>query len=143
MAAPTPLVPPVPKTRGPTRSRWKFMGRSPATYQAVQSLVTIGSPDSAGRCNQLACHPTSIRGRARPRSAHLGEAVADFLGVQRRLLPGGEVATPVQDVVMDQVRHPPIDPAPRGAEGLARLDADAYGNLQLGRRGADGEAFPI
>jgi len=28
---------------------------------------------------------------ARPRSAHFGEAVADFLGVQRRLLPGGDL----------------------------------------------------
>src|SRR5580693_2828482 len=80
---------------------------------------------------------------ARPRSAHLGEAVADFLGVQRRLLPGGEVAAPIQDVVVDQVWHPPIDPAPRGAEGLARIDADADGNLQPDRRSADGEAFPI
>src|ERR1700722_4576926 len=80
---------------------------------------------------------------ARPRSAPLGEAVADFLGVQRRLLPGGEVAPPVQDVVVDQVWHPPIDPAPRGAEGLARIDADAYGNLQPGRCDADGGAFPI
>src|SRR6202008_3689176 len=49
---------------------------------------------------------------------------------------------PVQDVVMDQVWHPPIDPAPRGAEGLARIYADAYGNLQPDRRSADGEAFP-
>src|SRR5260370_20025369 len=49
-----------------------------------------------------------------PRSAHLGEAVANLLGVQRWLLPGGEVAPPVQDVVMDQVWHPPIDPAPQG-----------------------------
>src|SRR5580692_4416167 len=77
-----------------------------------------------------------------PRSAHLGEAVANLLGVQRWLLPGGEVAPPVQDVVMDQVWHPPIDPAPRRAEGLARIDADAYGNLQPDRRDAHGEAFP-
>src|SRR5882757_6212001 len=68
-----------------------------------------------------------------PRSAHLGEAVANLLGVQRWLLPGGEVAPPVQDVVMDQVWHPPIDPAPRGAVGLARMYADAYGKLQSGR----------
>src|ERR1700732_2230269 len=79
---------------------------------------------------------------ARPRSAHLGEAVAEFLGVQRRLLPGGEVAPPFQDVVVDQVRHPPIDPAPRGADGLARIDADAYRHLQPHRRDAHGEAFP-
>src|ERR1700756_2309063 len=78
-----------------------------------------------------------------PRSTHLGEAVANLLGVQRWLLPGGEVAPPFQDVVVDQVRHPPIDPAPRGAEGLARIDADAYGNLQPDRRDAHGEAFPI
>src|SRR6266446_3537443 len=80
---------------------------------------------------------------ARPRSAHLGEAVADFLGVKRRLLPGGEVAPPFQDVVVDQVRHPPIHPAPRGVERLARIDADAYWNLQPDRRDAHGEAFPI
>src|SRR4029077_20071468 len=78
-----------------------------------------------------------------PRSAHLGEAVANLLGVQRRLLPGGEVAPPVQDVVMDQVWHPPIDPAPRGADGLARIDADAYGNLQPDRCEAAGGALPI
>src|SRR5437660_613130 len=81
--------------------------------------------------------------RCLPRSANLGEAVANLLGVQRRLLPGGEVAPPFQDVVVDQVRHPPIDPAPRGADGLARIDADAYGNLQPDRRDAHGEAFPI
>src|SRR5580704_3982136 len=68
-----------------------------------------------------------------PRSAHLGEAVANLPGVQRWLLPGGEVAPPVQDVVMDQVWHPPIAPAPRGAVGLARVYADAYGKLQSGR----------
>ena len=34
---------------------------------------------------------------------------------------------------MDQVWHPPIDPAPRGAVGLARIYADAYGKLQSGR----------
>src|ERR1700751_5979015 len=68
-----------------------------------------------------------------PRSAHLGEAVANLLGVQRWLLPGGEMAPPVPDVVMDQVWHPPIDPAPRGAVGLARIYADAYGKLQSGR----------
>src|SRR5260370_9791997 len=61
-----------------------------------------------------------------PRSAHLGEAVANLLGVQRWLLPGGEVAPPVQDVVMDQVWHPPIDPAPRGAVGLARIFAKKW-----------------
>src|ERR1700746_1092054 len=74
-----------------------------------------------------------IRQVSLPRSAHLGEAVANLLGVQRWLLPGGEVAPPVQDVVMDQVWHPPIDPAPRGAVGLARIYADAYGKLQSGR----------
>src|SRR6202521_1773421 len=50
---------------------------------------------------------------------------------------------PVQDVVMDQVWHPPLDPPPRGADGLARIDADAYGNLQPDRCEAAGGALPI
>src|SRR5579863_4340052 len=35
-----------------------------------------------------------LAGRRQPRSAHLGEAVANLLDVQRWLLPGGEVAPP-------------------------------------------------
>src|ERR1700722_15250125 len=89
------------------------------------------------------CDSSSDPRLARPRSAHFGEAVADFLGVQRRLLPGGEGASPFQNVVVEQVRHPPIDPASRGAEGLARIDADAYRNLQPDRRDSHGGAFPI
>src|ERR1700745_1365764 len=68
-----------------------------------------------------------------PRSALHGKAVAKLLGVQRWLLPVGAMAPPVQDVVMDQVWHPPIDPAPRGAVGLARIYADACGKPQFGR----------
>jgi len=34
---------------------------------------------------------------------------------------------------MDQVWHPPIDPAPRGAVGLARIYADAYGKNVVSR----------
>src|SRR4051795_5271705 len=71
-----------------------------------------------------------VRGRLTERP----KGGAKFVGESPRLLPGGEVATLVDLVVVDEVGICPLRPAPRGLVLLAREHAD-------GDR--DGHAFDV
>src|SRR5262245_33240317 len=75
--------------------------------------------------------PESIPSLVRSHLAERPEARAEFFGKQLRLLPGGEVATLVGLVEVDDVRIELLGPAARGPEYLAGEHREADRELDL------------
>src|SRR3954452_25543852 len=77
----------------------------------------------------------------RTRLAKRPERCSDLRGEELRLLPGGEMATPVDLVEVREVGVGHLNPAARGSPDLVRerREADRYGRR---RRRLNGEAGP-
>jgi hypothetical protein len=84
--------------------------------------------------------------RRRPNTGHLAkrpEARADLFGEQLRLLPGREVPTLVELVVMDEVGIGLLCPTPRHLVDLVRKDAHRYRDGDALRVEEADRIFPI
>src|SRR5437763_6389828 len=71
----------------------------------------------------------SAAGRPSLGSTERPEGVAQLAGEQLRLLPGREVAAPIDLVVVDELRIRPLRPAARRGIQLVREDRDADWDL--------------